>query len=648
MPATDPQRPEVVSAVDPQLPEGLSPAYLRGLDQSGLVELAGQIRSFLVHRVSRRGGHLGPNLGVVELTMVLHRVFDSPRDPIVFDTGHQAYVHKIVTGRADRFHTLRTRNGLSGYPSRAESEHDWVENSHASTSLSYADGLAKAFQVRGERDRTPVAVIGDGALTGGMAWEALNNIAAAKGRPLVIVLNDNGRSYAPTTGGMAERMAALRTRPGYERALGQVKRRLPGAPVVGRPLYAALHAVKRAAKDWFLPQSMFEDLGLKYVGPIDGHDLEALEKALTSARAFGGPILVHCLTHKGHGYGPAEQDEAERFHSPPAFDPETGLPLATSASTWTSVFGREMVRAGAERPDVVAITAAMSGPTGLDPFGAAFPGRLYDVGIAEQHAMTSAAGLALGGVHPVVAVYATFLNRAFDQLLMDVALHSLPVTVVLDRAGVTGEDGPSHHGMWDLSLAAMIPGLRVATPRDAVTLAAELDEALAVSDGPTLLRFPKGAVPEPIPAVATEAGMDLLALPGAGLSPDVLLIGVGAFCAMAVDVAARLTDQGIGVTVVDPRWVLPVPAALTAMARTHHLVVTVEDGGRRGGIGAAVTEAVRTADVPIAVFGLPQEFLEPGPRGELLTDLGLTAQSVARWVTERVVELDNRPTQPAS
>ncbi len=621
---------------DVPLPADLSPAYLRELELPELTDLAERIRSFLVTSVSRRGGHLGPNLGVVELTMVLHRVFDSPRDPIVFDTGHQAYVHKIVTGRADRFDTLRTRNGLSGYPSRAESEHDWVENSHASTSLSYADGLAKAFQVRGEQSRTPVAVIGDGALTGGMAWEALNNIASAKDRPLVIVLNDNGRSYAPTTGGMAEKMATFRTRPGYERALGQVKRRLPAAPVVGRPLYQALHAVKRAAKDFFLPQSMFEDLGLKYLGPVDGHDLEALERALISAKEFGGPILVHCLTRKGNGYGPAEKDDAERFHSPPAFDPQTGLPLAKSASTWTSVFGREMVRAGAERPDIVAITAAMSGPTGLDPFGAAFPGRLYDVGIAEQHAMTSAAGLALGGVHPVVAVYATFLNRAFDQLLMDVALHGLPVTVVLDRAGVTGEDGPSHHGMWDLTLASIIPGLRVATPRDAVTLAAELDEALAVSDGPTLLRFPKGAVPEAIPAVATDGGMDLLALPADGLGRDVLLVAVGAFCGMAVEVAARLADQGIGVTVVDPRWVLPVPAALTSLAAGHQLVVTLEDGGRRGGIGAAVAEALRAVDVPVAVIGLPQEFLEPGPRGELLADLGLTGQSVARWITERV------------
>ncbi len=617
------------------LPAGLSPAYLRGLSIPELDDLSVRIRNFLVEKVARRGGHLGPNLGVVELTIALHRVFDSPTDPIIFDTGHQAYVHKILTGRADRFDQLRTRHGLSGYPSRAESEHDWVENSHASTSLAYADGLAKAFQVRGDR-RIPVAIIGDGALTGGMAWEALNNIAAAKDRPLVIVLNDNGRSYAPTTGGVAEKMAALRTRPAYERALGQVKHVLPRAPVVGRPLYAMLHAVKRAAKDWLMPQTMFEDLGLKYLGPVDGHDIEALERALTAARNYRGPVLVHCLTRKGQGYLPALNDSLEQMHSPPAFDPLTGQSVKASVSTWTSVFSREMVRAGAERPDVVAITAAMSGPTGLDPFGKAFPNRLYDVGIAEQHAMASAAGLAMGGMHPVVAMYATFLNRAFDQLLMDVALHKLGVTVVLDRAGVTGEDGPSHHGMWDMSLAALVPGLRLAVPRDAETLARALHEALQVSDGPTVIRFPKGAVPDSVPAAESFDGMDLLARPGAGHGDDVLLVAVGAFGAMAVQIATRLADQGIGVTVLDPRWVLPVPAGLVELAGLHQLVVTIEDGGRRGGVGAAIVDALSETDVPVKVFAIPQEFLESASRADLLVDLGLNAKSVARWITEQV------------
>ncbi|WP_188943797.1 1-deoxy-D-xylulose-5-phosphate synthase [Nakamurella endophytica] len=632
------------------------PADLKTLGPDELSALAGEIREFLVQHTSARGGHLGPNLGVVELTLALHRVFDSPADPIVFDTGHQAYVHKILTGRAAGFDRLRTRGGLSGYPSRAESEHDWVENSHASTSLSYADGLAKAFQVRGESDRTVVAVIGDGALTGGMAWEALNNIAAGSGRPLVVVLNDNGRSYAPTIGGMAQRMAALRLRPGYERMLGQVKSTLPRAPVVGRPLYGALHAVKTAVKDWLLPPAMFSDLGLKYLGPIDGHDVEELESALSRAKGFRGPVLVHCLTRKGQGYPPAENDDAEQMHSPPAFDPVTGRPKVTPSTSWTSVFSRELLRAGAERDDVVAVTAAMSGPTGLDAFAAAFPDRFYDVGIAEQHAVTSAAGLAMGGLHPVVAVYATFLNRAFDQLLMDCALHRLGVTVVLDRAGITGEDGPSHHGMWDMSLAALVPGLCLAAPRDAVTLSEELFEALAVGDAPTVLRYPKGAVPQEVPAlrrvtsgdggpVPVEGGrgaVDVLAQPRAGHENDVLLVAVGAFGGMAVEAASRLADQGIGVTVVDPRWALPVPPVLVDLAAGHRLVVTVEDGGRSGGVGAAVVDALAGTDVPVQVVALPQRFLESASRAELLIELGLTAQVLARTVTETFADRAGR------
>jgi len=613
-------------------------------------ELAKQIREFLVQQTSRRGGHLGPNLGVVELTLALHRVFDSPADPILFDTGHQSYVHKIVTGRAADFDRLRTRNGLSGYPSRAESVHDWVENSHASTSLSYADGLAKAFALRGEVNRTVVAVIGDGALTGGMAWEALNNIAAAKDRPLVVVLNDNGRSYAPTTGGMAQRMAALRLRPGYEKFLDQVKNRLPQAPVIGRPLYSALHAVKSAVKDWLIPQSLFQDLGLKYLGPIDGHDMQALEDALRSAKGYRGPVLVHCLTRKGQGYPPAENDDAEQMHSPPAFDPDTGLPIAAPSRTWTSVFSRTLVELGGSRPDLVAITAAMSGPTGLDAFADAFPDRIYDVGIAEQHALTSAAGLAMGGMHPVIALYATFLNRAFDQLLMDCALHRLGVTVVLDRAGVTGEDGPSHHGMWDMSLAGLVPGLALAAPRDAATLAQELAEALMVEDAPTLLRYPKGAVPQDVPTRRRVAGVDaqlvpaeggigavdVLDEPGEGQGPDVLLIAVGAFGAMAVDAAVRLADQGIGVTVVDPRWALPVPSALALLAAGHRMVVTLEDGGRSGGIGAAIADTLVPTGVPVTVLALPQQFLEAASRGDLLADLGLNAKDVARGITELI------------
>ncbi len=633
-------RPGTSSRPSPAQLRDLSPARLRTMSPAELTELASIIRELLVEQTSKRGGHLGPNLGIVELTVALHLVFDSPGDPVLFDTGHQAYVHKILTGRAGRFDTLRTRNGLSGYPNRTESEHDWIENSHASTSLSYADGLAKAMSLRGETDRTVVAVIGDGALTGGMAWEALNNIAAAD-RPVVVVLNDNGRSYAPTTGGMAQRMASLRLRPGYERMLGRVKHTLPRAPIVGGPLYAALHAAKSAVKDWFVPQTMFADLGLKYVGPVDGHDVEALVQALSGARNFRGPVVVHCVTRKGQGYHPAETDEAEQMHSPPAFDPATGRPVAATTTTWTHVFGREMVVAGAERPDVVAITAAMCGPTGLTPFGTAFPDRIFDVGIAEQHALTSAAGLAMGGMHPVVAVYSTFLNRAFDQLLMDCALHRLGVTVVLDRAGVTGEDGPSHHGMWDMSLAAIVPGLRVAAPRDALTLAEELHEALDVADEPTVLRFPKGAVPSTVPAVRRQIvegghGVDILAEPPAGQERDVLLVAVGAFGAMAVEAARLLAAQGIGVTVVDPRWVLPVPVEIPDLAAGHRLVVTVEDGGRSGGVGAAITDRLSGTGIPVHVLALPQQFLEAASRGELLVDLGLTGQAVARGITELI------------
>ncbi len=613
-----------------------SPSSVRSLTAGQMTELAAEIRTFLIEKVARNGGHLGPNLGVVELTLAIHRVFDSPSDPVVFDTGHQAYVHKIVTGRAAEFDRLRVRGGLSAYPSRAESEHDWVENSHASTSLSYADGLAKAFAVKGETGRTPVAVIGDGAMTGGMAWEALNNIAAGTHRPLVIVFNDNGRSYAPTTGGMAERLAALRLKPGYERMLDSVKSTLPKAPVIGGPLYGLLHALKSAVKDWVLPQTLFQDLGLKYLGPVDGHDMAALEKALRRAKDFRGPVLVHCLTNKGQGYAPALADAAELMHGPPAFDPETGQPLSPVKLSLGGVIGRELVRHGAEREDLVAITAAMSGPLALDGFAAAFPDRFFDVGIAEQHALTSAAGLALGGLHPVVAVYSTFLNRAFDQLLMDCALHKLGVTVVLDRAGITQEDGPSHHGIWDLSLAGIVPGLRVAAPRDEPTLVAEFAEALDVSTGPTLLRYPKGAVPPALAAVRTVDGMDVLAEPADDAEDGrVLLVSVGALAGAAVEAASRLDDHGIGVTVVDPRWVLPVSDKLVALAKSFDHVVTLEDGGRSGGVGAAIRDALGpSADV--LVIALPQEFLEPGSRAELLPEKGLSGQSVAIQIAGHV------------
>lgn len=610
------------------------PADLQHLSQQQLRDLAREIREFLIHKVAATGGHLGPNLGVVELTLALHRVFDSPHDPIIFDTGHQAYVHKMLTGRAHDFETLRKKGGLSGYPSRAESEHDWVESSHASAALSYADGLAKAFELTGHRNRHVVAVVGDGALTGGMCWEALNNIAGSQ-RPVIIVVNDNGRSYAPTIGGVADHLATLRLQPAYERFLERGRNAMQAVPVVGEVAYHFMHSVKAGIKDSLSPQLLFTDLGLKYVGPVDGHDERGVEVALRSARGFGAPVIVHVVTRKGMGYGPAEADEAEQMHSTVPIDPITGVATKVAGPGWTSTFAEALIDVGRKRRDIVAITAAMPGPTGLSAFGEAFPDRLFDVGIAEQHAMTSAAGLAMGGMHPVVAIYSTFLNRAFDQIMMDVALHKLPVTMVLDRAGVTGNDGASHNGMWDLSILGVVPGMRVAAPRDATRLREELGEALDVNDGPTALRFPKGDVGEDIPALERRDGVDVLAVPADGLNTDVLLVAVGAFASMALAVAKRLLDQGIGVTVVDPRWVLPVPEAVRELAAQHKLLVTLEDNGVAGGVGSAVSAALRAADidVPCRDVGLPQAFYEHASRGEVLAELGLTDQDVARRIT---------------
>ncbi|MFF0167984.1 1-deoxy-D-xylulose-5-phosphate synthase [Streptomyces prasinus] len=614
----------------------------RDLDRLTLEELdrlAEEIRTFLVEAVSKTGGHLGPNLGVVELTLALHRVFESPRDKVLWDTGHQSYVHKLLTGRQD-FSKLKMKGGLSGYPSQAESEHDVIENSHASTVLGWADGLAKANQLRGTGDHV-VAVIGDGALTGGMAWEALNNIADARDRPLVIVVNDNERSYSPTIGGLANHLATLRTTDGYERFLTRTKDLLERTPVVGRPLYDTLHGAKKGLKDFIAPQGMFEDLGLKYVGPIDGHDIEALESALTRAKGFGGPVIVHCLTEKGRGYQPALADEADRFHAVGKIHPDTGLPIASSGADWTSVFGEEMVRLGEEREDVVAITAAMLQPVGLDRFAKRFPDRVYDVGIAEQHGAVSAAGLAHGGVHPVFAVYATFLNRAFDQVLMDVALHKCGVTFVLDRAGVTGTDGASHNGMWDMSILQVVPGLRLAAPRDADQVRAQLREAVEVTDAPTVVRFSKGAVGPAVPAVGRVGGMDVLREPGTD-TPDVLLVSVGALAPMCLEIAGLLEKQGISTTVVDPRWVKPVDEAMAPLAEKHRVVVTVEDNSRVGGVGSTIAQALRDAgvDLPLRDFGIPPRFLDHASRAEVMAEIGLTAPDIARQVTGLVAKLD--------
>jgi 1-deoxy-D-xylulose-5-phosphate synthase len=619
------------------------PRDLDRLTPGQLSVLAEEIRGFLVEEVSKTGGHLGPNLGVVELTLALHRVFDSPKDRILFDTGHQSYVHKLLTGRQD-FSRLRVKGGLSGYPSRAESEHDVIENSHASTVLGYADGLAKANELQGLTDRSVVAVIGDGALTGGMAWEALNNIAEAQDRPLIIVVNDNERSYSPTIGGLANHLATLRTTQGYERFLNWGKDALQRTPVVGQQIFETLHGAKKGLKDFIAPQGMFEDLGLKYIGPIDGHDEQALESALKRAKGFGGPVIVHCLTQKGRGYRAAEQNEEDRFHAVGVIHPDTGLPVKTAGQDWTSVFGEEMVALGRERSDLVAITAAMLHPVGLAPFAKEFPERTYDVGIAEQHAAVSAAGLATGGLHPVVAVYATFLNRCFDQVLMDVALHKCGVTFVLDRAGVTGTDGASHNGMWDMSILQVVPGLRLAAPRDADQLRAQLREAVAVSDAPTVVRYSKGTVGPAIPAVGRIGGMDVLRDSGEPVGPvraDVLLVSVGAMAATCLEAAELLAAQGISSTVVDPRWVKPVDPALPGLAAEHRVVVTVEDNGRVGGVGATIGQALRDAgvDVPLRDFGIPQEFLDHASRNEILEQIGLTGPAIAERVAGVVAKV---------
>jgi 1-deoxy-D-xylulose-5-phosphate synthase len=610
-----------------------SPKDLQGLTTEQLTELSSEIRQFLITKVSQTGGHLGPNLGVVELTIAIHRTFESPKDVILFDTGHQSYVHKILTGRADKFDGLRQRNGIAGYPNRAESEHDVIENSHASTALSWGDGISRGFSLTDQSDRHVVVVVGDGALTGGMSWEALNNIASAKDRNLVIVVNDNERSYSPTIGGLATYLATLRVTRGYERFLDWGKEVLSHTPVVGTPIYETLHGMKKGIKDIVAPQGMFEDLGLKYVGPIDGHDVVAMERALEQAKEFGEPVLVHVITEKGRGHSPAVADEAEKFHAVGVVDPETGTPLSKSSTSWTNVFSDELLAAGRERKDIVAITAAMLGPTGLDKFQAQFPERTIDVGIAEQHAVTSAAGLAFAGLHPVVALYSTFLNRAFDQVLLDVALHKAGVTFVLDRAGITGDDGPSHHGIWDLALTGIVPTMRVAAPRDGARLRETLRESLDINDAPTMVRFPKGAVQADIPAFERRDGIDVLYR---GESADVLLVSVGALAAIAVEAASQAYREGVGVTVIDPRWVKPLPASLITMAQRYKSVVVLEDGIKHGGIASSISELFREAGLNIAIhsIGIPLEFIEHSKRAEILEDLGITARKISRDIVE--------------
>lgn len=610
-----------------------SPKDLSPLSPAELIALAAEIRAFLIAKVTKTGGHLGPNLGVVELTIAIHRTFDSPKDVVLFDTGHQSYVHKILTGRSEGFDNLRQKGGLSGYPSRVESEHDVIENSHASTALSWGDGISRGFSLTSQSDRHVVVVVGDGALTGGMSWEALNNIATAKDRNLVIVVNDNERSYSPTIGGMATYLSTLRVTRGYEKFLDWGKDVLHRTPVVGGPIYDTLHGMKKGIKDIIAPQGMFEDLGLKYMGPVDGHDIAAMERALLTAKAFGGPVILHAITEKGRGYAPALEDEAEKFHAVGIVDPETGLPLAKGVTTWTSVFADELVKQGEAHKNLVAITAAMLGPTGLDKFADKFPDRTIDVGIAEQHAVTSAAGLAFAGMHPVVAVYSTFLNRAFDQVLLDVALHKAGVTFVLDRAGITGDDGSSHNGIWDLALTGIIPTMHVAAPRDGARLREVLAESIQITDAPSMLRYPKGEVIADIPAFERRDGIDVLYR---GESADVLLVSIGAMAAMAVEAASQAYREGVGVTVIDPRWVKPLPQSLVTMATRYKSVVVLEDGIRHGGIASTISEMFRDAglQVPIHSIGVPLTFLEHAKRGQILSELGITAQQISLNIVE--------------
>jgi len=667
------------------LPSIETPADLRALGYDQLNELSAEIRAFIVETVTTTGGHLGSNLGVVELSLALHRVFESPRDAILWDTGHQAYVHKLVTGRRYRFRDLKQEGGLSGYPNRGESEHDWIENSHASTVLSYAHGLASAFELEGVAvghggDRRVIAVVGDGALTGGMAYEALNNLGHS-GRRVVVVLNDNGRSYAPTVSHLSRSLTNLRLNPTYVQTRERLRNRLRDLPAIGELAYSGVHGLTSALRELVSPHTFFEALGVRYAGPIDGHDIYSMEQALTNAAEWDGPIVVHVLTQKGRGYAPAEEDEIQRLHdvkavrvtlsenvvgsaagtaigssegsekggqaaivrtSTGAADPATIL-----TTTYTDAFSRSLLRLAEDRPEIVALTAAMPGPTGLLPFEARHPSRFFDVGIAEQHEVTAAAGMAMGGLRPVVAVYSTFFSRAFDQANLDVGLHGLPVVFVLDRAGITGDDGPSHHGVLDLALTLSIPGMTVLVPSSAEELEAMLETALGLP-GPSVIRFPKTP---PRHVGSHEVGEGLAARRVRAGDGSVCLVGVGKLLAACEDAAVELAATGIDATVWDPRVVNPPdPALLTDLAR-HRLVVTAEDGVRFGGAGMflvdATAEVARRSGGPVPAsinLGTPRAFIPQGRADDILAALGLDGPGIAASV-RRVVGA--RAIQPA-
>ena len=660
-----------------------TPADVKGLNPEQLAELCDEIRAFIVESVTTTGGHLGSNLGAVELTVALHRVFDSPRDVILWDTGHQAYVHKLLTGRRFGFKTLKQAGGMSGYPNRAESEHDWIENSHASTALSYAHGIASSFSLRGiDGERKVVAVVGDGALTGGMAYEALNNLGHSR-RRVVIVLNDNGRSYAPTVSQLSQSLTTLRLNPTYTAARERLRLRLRELPALGELAYSSVHSLTSALREMVAPHTFFEALGVRYAGPIDGHDIDHMEQAFTHAAEWDGPIVVHVLTQKGRGYAPAEEDEIQRLHDVKATKPvalentvgssaglAVGGPAASDsgglaspdsdheeqagdrsprlvAATYTDAFSRALLTAAENDPRVVALTAAMPGPTGLLPFQAHFPDRFFDVGIAEQHEATSAAGMAMAGLRPVVAVYSTFWSRAFDQANLDVGLHGCPVVFVLDRAGITGDDGPSHHGILDLALALSIPGMTVFTPSAAEEVEPMLQTALALP-GPSTIRFPKSA-PRHVDPEEVGSGLDAHQLRAGDGS--VCLLGVGKTVAACLGAADELAAEGIHATVWDVRVVSPADVAMLADAARHRLVVTAEDGVRHGGAGAflidamsAQVESAGLAQPATRVLGVPRQFLPQGRADDILASIGLDGPGIAESV--RRVRLEVPAAEP--
>jgi 1-deoxy-D-xylulose-5-phosphate synthase len=598
------------------------PADLRNLSRPQLEALAVEIRELIVGSVERTGhGHLGSNLGAVELTLALHRVFDSPRDILLWDTGHQAYVHKMLTGRAGAFGTLRQAGGLSGYPSRAESDHDWIENSHASTVISYAHGLAVAQEHELGAGRRIVAVIGDGSLTGGMAFEGLNNLGHS-GKKAIIVLNDNGRSYAPTVSKLGDSLARLRLNPTYLRNRSRLDRVLHEVPVVGHQLEKSLEGFVAAMREMFEPPAFFENLGVRYTGPFDGHDIEGMEKALRHAAEYPGPIVVHVLTQKGRGHAPAENDDVKRLHD---------MGLGLKAGSYTAAFSEAMIKEAEARPELVAITAAMPDSTGLLPFGERFPGRLIDVGIAEQHAVTSAAGMAMGGLRPVVAVYATFLTRAIDQVMYDVGLHQQPVVFCLDRAGITGDDGASHHGVLDMALVTKVPGMTLFAPSSYQELGVMLHDALDLCTGPAAIRWSKTLAPS-VPDHEVGSGLNARKVRD---GRDVCILAVGKMLGAAQDAADALAADGIEATVWDVR-VVPLDPKMLADAARHPIVLTAEDGVRDGGVGSLIANAL---DTKVHVLGTPTEFIQHGTPDQILADLGLDATGLEATARELVASL---------